>query len=80
MPQRKKKVPRRVVHCSDGVYEEYSTDEEELEERKREEEIQRKRALINPKTLPWYPWVFHMSWLAGSFNSLYRHLPHGLLS
>ena len=23
--QKKKKVPRRVIHCSDGVYEEYST-------------------------------------------------------
>jgi len=65
-PQKKIKVPRRVVHCSDGVYEEYSTDEDELEERKREEEKQRKRALIDPKTLSWYPWIFHMSWLTGS--------------
>ena len=24
-PPKKKKVPRKVVHCSDGVYEEYST-------------------------------------------------------
>ena len=65
-PQKKIKVPRRVVHCSDGVYEEYSTDEDELEERKREEEKQRKRALIDPKTLSWYSWMFHMSWLTGS--------------
>merc|ERR1719188_1317331 len=28
---RKCRVPRRVIHCSDGVVEEYSTDEEELE-------------------------------------------------
>ena len=26
--EKKKKVPRRVIHCSDGVLEEYSTDEE----------------------------------------------------
>lgn len=26
---KKKKVPRRLIHCSDGVLEEYSTDEEE---------------------------------------------------
>jgi len=65
-PPKKKKVPRKVVHCSDGVYEEYSTDEEEIEEKKREEEIWRKRTLIDPKTLTWYPWVFHMSWLGGT--------------
>lgn len=28
-PIKKKKVPRRLIHCSDGVLEEYSTDEEE---------------------------------------------------
>ena len=30
--KRQRRVPRRVIHCSDGVVEEYSTDEEELEE------------------------------------------------
>ena len=34
----KKKVPRRILHFSDGTLEEYSTDEEEIEERKRQEE------------------------------------------
>lgn len=28
-PIKKKKVPRKLIHCSDGVLEEYSTDEEE---------------------------------------------------
>ena len=28
-PQKKKKVPRRILHFSDGILEEYSTDEEE---------------------------------------------------
>merc|ERR1719225_186548 len=28
--------------------------------------MHRKRAMIDPKTLAWYPWIFHMSWLAGS--------------
>ena len=27
--KKKIKVPRRLIHCSDGVLEEYSTDEEE---------------------------------------------------
>lgn len=26
---KKKKQPRRLIHCSDGILEEYSTDEEE---------------------------------------------------
>ena len=30
--RQRRRVPRRVIHCSDGVVEEYSTDEEELEE------------------------------------------------
>ena len=30
--KRRRRVQRRVIHCSDGVVEEYSTDEEELEE------------------------------------------------
>lgn len=62
----RKKIPRKVVHCSDGIYEEYSTDEEEIEEQKRQEQEQRKRALIDPKTLSWGPWIFHMSWLLGT--------------
>ena len=66
VPVKKKKEPRRVVYCSDGVYEEYSTDEEEIEQRKQVEEQRKQRALINPKTLPWFPWMIHYSWLAGS--------------
>ena len=30
--KRRRRVPRRLIHCSDGVVEEYSTDEEGLEE------------------------------------------------
>jgi len=26
------KKPKRVIHCSDGVYEEYSSDEEEVKQ------------------------------------------------
>jgi hypothetical protein len=44
MTEVKKRVPRRVLHFSDGVIEEYSTDEElekaEEENRKREAEQQ----------------------------------------
>ena len=31
-PPKKKKVPRRILHFSDGILEEYSTDEELDEE------------------------------------------------
>ena len=33
---KKKKIPRRILHFSDGILEEYSTDEEEAEEPKPE--------------------------------------------
>lgn len=64
--KKKKRVPRRVIHCSDGVIEEYSTDEEEIEARKQEEEKQRQQSLIDPRTLTWIPWVLHYTWLGGS--------------
>ncbi|XP_039260536.1 uncharacterized protein LOC120336828 [Styela clava] len=47
----KVKVPRRVLHCSDGVYEEYSTDEEEDEA-----ELQ---PVVDPKTLKWAPYLWY---------------------
>ena len=37
-PKKKKRIPKRVLHFSDGILEEYSTDEDEREERKRQEE------------------------------------------
>ena len=39
---KKTKVPRRVIHFSDGVVEEFSTDsEEEEEKRKKNEELEK---------------------------------------
>ena len=62
--QKKVKVPRRLIHCSDGIYEEYSTDEEELEQEMQEEE--RRLRNIDPKKLGWIAWMFHYTWLGGS--------------
>jgi hypothetical protein len=63
-------VPRRVIHCSDGIIEEYSTDEEEVEARKVEAEREKARkaaiAAIDPKKLAWVPWMVHYTWFAGS--------------
>ncbi len=60
---KKKKVPRRLVHCSDGIYEEYSTDEEEIKEI---EEKERRLRNIDPTKLGWISWMVHFSWLGGS--------------
>ena len=38
---KRNKVPRRVIHFSDGVVEEFSTDSEEEEERKKAEELEK---------------------------------------
>lgn len=46
----KKKVPRRLIHFSDGVLEEYSTDEED--------ETPPPPA-IDPKSLTWGPWMWY---------------------
>ena len=37
---KKVRVPRRVIHFSDGVIEEFSTDSEEEEERKKAERLE----------------------------------------
>eukprot|EP00058_Branchiostoma_floridae_P004607 XP_002590095.1 hypothetical protein BRAFLDRAFT_123465 [Branchiostoma floridae] len=53
---KKKKKPRRVLHCSDGIYEEFSTDEEdEVDE-----------PTVDPKTLTWGPYLwFYTTFVAG---------------
>jgi len=60
---KKKKIPRRIIHCSDGIYEEYSTDEEgdELEDKS-----EHRQEIVDPKSLTWVPWMVYYSWLAGS--------------
>ncbi|XP_019627532.1 PREDICTED: protein FAM177A1-like [Branchiostoma belcheri] len=49
-PAHKKKQPRRVLHCSDGIYEEYSTDEED--------ETDTQQPEVDPKTLTWGPYLW----------------------
>lgn len=66
----KKRVPRRILHFSDGILEEYSTDEDEVEERKQKQlqevELKKKQSIIDPKSLSWIPWMLHYTWFAGS--------------
>ncbi|CAL1531328.1 unnamed protein product [Lymnaea stagnalis] len=47
----KKKTPKRILHFSDGILEEYSSDEEET--------VSTNNNQLNPKQLPWGPWLVH---------------------
>ena len=64
---KKKKVPKRVLHFSDGILEEYSTDEEEREERRKAAEEQEKQQQVaDPSTMSWLPWALYLAWLAAT--------------
>ncbi|KAK7474696.1 hypothetical protein BaRGS_00034061 [Batillaria attramentaria] len=49
--EKKKKAPKRILHFSDGVLEEYSTDEDE--------ETTPMQPPVDPKMLTWMPWMWH---------------------
>merc|ERR1719167_1900285 len=52
--KKKKRVPRRVIHFSDGIVEEFSTDSEDEEEKRKSaliEEEKKKYALLDPKKI-----------------------------
>lgn len=60
-----KRVPRRVIHCSDGVIEEYSTDEEQDQiDLAKQSQVANPRP--DPKSLAWMPWMIHHTWFAGA--------------
>ncbi|GFG34684.1 hypothetical protein Cfor_10910 [Coptotermes formosanus] len=52
------KVPRRIIHFSDGTIEEYSSDEDEPDE-------STQVTSINPSTLRWGPWIWYHTVNAG---------------
>ncbi|XP_054706376.1 protein FAM177A1-like [Uloborus diversus] len=56
----RKKLPKRLVYFSDGVLEEYSSDEE------CEVDANDTQPLIDPKTLTWVPYFGYLVWLLGS--------------
>ena len=59
--KKKKKVPKRILHFSDGVLEEYSTDEEEREEAEKEQ-IQ----TVATSEMSWAPWLLYLAWLSAT--------------
>ena len=58
-------MPKRVLHFSDGILEEYSTDEEEREERKKAAE-EKQQQVADPSTMSWLPWALYLAWLAAT--------------
>lgn len=58
----KVKIPRRLIHCSDGILEEYSSDEDDNDA---EEEYQ----LPNPATLSWLGYAWYLT-LKTAFGGL----------
>ncbi|XP_059096670.1 protein FAM177A1-like [Tigriopus californicus] len=61
-----KRVPRRIIHCSDGVIEEYSTDDEQADGSDLATESKMASPKLDTKTLAWMPWMIHHTWFAGS--------------
>lgn len=49
--RKKPRVPRRILHFSDGTLEEYSTDEEEASKKEAPK--------IDPRSLRWLPWFWY---------------------
>ncbi|KAH0810061.1 hypothetical protein GEV33_012727 [Tenebrio molitor] len=56
----KMRTPKRILHFSDGVLEEYSDDE--FDNTPKEEE----QAVVDPRTLTWGPWIWYKTWRAGA--------------
>ncbi|GBM16159.1 Protein FAM177A1 [Araneus ventricosus] len=57
----RKKAPKRLVYFSDGILEEYSSDEDEVDNAAKDTQ-----PLIDPKTLPWIPYFGYKFWWMGS--------------
>ncbi|XP_013787284.1 protein FAM177A1-like [Limulus polyphemus] len=57
--EREKKLPKRILHFSDGILEEYSTDEEEAQDETDS------TALLDTKQMAWMPYLWYMTWWIG---------------
>ncbi|XP_067143963.1 protein FAM177A1 isoform X2 [Centruroides vittatus] len=59
--EKRRKIPKRILHFSDGQLEEYSSDDDD-----EFDSIKDQKPLINPKTLPWFPYLWYLTWWLGS--------------
>jgi len=60
------RVPRRVLHFSDGTLEEYSTDEEDGVEPRATQKNATQLTSIDPKSLTWVPWFWYQTAVVGT--------------
>ncbi|KAK5643664.1 hypothetical protein RI129_007509 [Pyrocoelia pectoralis] len=58
----KVKIPKRILHFSDGTLEEYSEDEENITP---PNERTNNAAIVDSSTLSWSSWLVYKSWSAG---------------
>uniref|UniRef100_A0A1B6GHP3 Protein FAM177A1 n=1 Tax=Cuerna arida TaxID=1464854 RepID=A0A1B6GHP3_9HEMI len=65
-PSRPDKVPRKILHFSDGTLEEYSTDEEDGVEPKVVQNNAQQLTAVDPKSLTWVPWIWYQTTAVGS--------------
>ena len=63
---KKKKVPKRILHFSDGVLEEYSTDEDERAERPAREQREEQQQVVSTSDMTWLPWFVHLAWMTAA--------------
>ena len=63
---KKKKVPKRILHFSDGVLEEYSTDEDERAERQAREQREEQQQVVSTSDMTWLPWFVHLAWMTAA--------------
>jgi len=57
----KKRKPRRILHFSDGILEEYSTEEEQ----ENEEIDNTSKSVVDPRSLTWMAWISWRAWASG---------------
>ncbi|CAG9762468.1 unnamed protein product [Ceutorhynchus assimilis] len=60
----KHKTPKRTLTFSDGLLEEYSTDDEDYGDKPTQE-------IVNPETMTWGPWMMYKTWAAGASTLSY---------
>lgn len=61
----KKRVPRRILHFSDGTLEEYSTDEDDLDGPIKKTHVSELNA-VDSKSLNWAPWFWYKTMSAST--------------
>ncbi|KAK9511824.1 hypothetical protein O3M35_000413 [Rhynocoris fuscipes] len=56
---KRERIPKRILHFSDGTLEEFSSDDEDDIEPKIRKKTNRDVNAVNPANLAWIPWMFY---------------------